>query len=121
MSELDQLRQESEQLKNQIRVGRKHFLFIWLEFYSMKLALCWQEARKAAADTTLASLTEGYSVYTGQACTACHNAKGIYRIPEKEWLGIIADMAGKAQLSAAQKDALTKYVFAIKSTQPASK
>lgn len=72
-------------------------------------------------DATLPVLTEGYSIYTGQACTACHNAKGIYRIPESEWPHIIEDMGGKAQLSATQKDALTKFVFSIKATQPASK
>jgi hypothetical protein len=70
-------------------------------------------------DATLPVLKEGYEVYTGQACTACHNAKGIYRISEKEWPHIIDDMGGKAKLTASQKDALTKFIFSIKATQPA--
>ncbi|MBI3518526.1 MAG: hypothetical protein HY062_04110 [Bacteroidetes bacterium] len=69
-------------------------------------------------DATLPVLTEGYQVYTGEACTACHSAKGIYRIPEREWPGIIDDMSKKAKITDSQKDALTKYVFAIKATQP---
>ncbi|MES2513072.1 MAG: hypothetical protein V4580_02970 [Bacteroidota bacterium] len=69
-------------------------------------------------DATLPVLKEGYLVYTGEACTGCHGAKGIYRIPEKEWPHIIDDMGAKAKLTATQKDALTKFVFAIKATQP---
>jgi hypothetical protein len=69
-------------------------------------------------DATLPVLTEGYQIYIGEACTNCHGAKGIYRIPEKEWPGIIEDMGGKAKLTATQKDALTKFVFSIKATQP---
>lgn len=69
---------------------------------------------------TLANLTEGYKLYTG-TCTNCHGTKSIYRISEDRWPGIIEDMAQKSKLSATQKDDLTKYVFAIKSTQPAGK
>lgn len=69
---------------------------------------------------TLANLTEGYKLYTG-TCTNCHGTKSIYRISEDRWPGIIDDMAQKSNLTATEKDALTKYVFAIKSTQPAGK
>ncbi len=69
---------------------------------------------------TLANLTEGYKLYTG-ACTNCHGTKSIYRISEARWPEIIEDMAQKSKLTATEKDALTKYVFAIKSTQPAGK
>ena len=70
--------------------------------------------------TTLASLTEGYKLYTG-TCTNWHGTKIIYRISESKWPEIIDDMAQKSKLTATEKDALTKYVFAIKSTQPAGK
>jgi hypothetical protein len=69
-------------------------------------------------DVTLPVLAEGYAVYTGEACTACHTPKGIYRKPLERWPAIIDDMAHKASLTASQKDALTKYVFSIKATQP---
>lgn len=71
-------------------------------------------------DATLAQLTEGYGIYTG-ACTNCHGTKSIYRVSESHWPAVIEDMAGKSKLSATQKDALTKYIFAIKATQPAGK
>jgi cytochrome c1 len=68
-------------------------------------------------DATLSVLTEGHSIYTG-TCTNCHGAKSIYRISEDRWQPIIDDMAKKAKITDTQKDALTKYVFAIKATQP---
>lgn len=67
---------------------------------------------------TLANLTDGYKLYTG-TCTNCHGTKSIYRIAEAKWPNIIDDMGEKAKLSATQKEALTKYIFAIKATQPA--
>ncbi|KAA0184371.1 Guanine nucleotide-binding protein subunit beta [Fasciolopsis buskii] len=51
MGELDQLRQETEQLKNQIRVCHFRFLIMLLK-----------EARKVAADTTLAHATANIEV-----------------------------------------------------------
>lgn len=68
-------------------------------------------------DATLAVLTEGHSLYTG-TCTNCHGAKSIYRIPEEKWQGIIDNMSPKAKLTDVQKDALSRYVFSIKATQP---
>ena len=68
-------------------------------------------------DVTMKSLTEGYALYTS-VCTDCHASKPIYPIPEANWPGIIDDMAEKARITAEQKDALTKYVMAIKATQP---
>lgn len=69
---------------------------------------------------TLASLTEGYTLYTG-TCTKCHGTKSIYRISEANWPTIINNMSLEAKLTASEKDALTKYIFAIKATQPAGK
>jgi hypothetical protein len=69
-------------------------------------------------DATLPVLAEGYAVYTGDACTNCHKPKSIYRFPNEKWPHIIDDMAHKASITPAQKDALTKYVFSIKATQP---
>ncbi|MCD6017047.1 MAG: hypothetical protein K0S53_168 [Bacteroidetes bacterium] len=68
-------------------------------------------------DATLPALTEGHSIYTG-VCTNCHGAKSIYRISEDRWPAIIDNMASRSKLTVSQKDALTKYVFAIKGTQP---
>lgn len=69
-------------------------------------------------EVTLAKLKEGYKIYTQGACINCHNAKGIYQFQERDWKGIMDDMAQKAMLSDVQKDAVYKYVLAIKATQP---
>lgn len=68
-------------------------------------------------EVSMQTLTEGYKIYTG-ACTNCHNAKNIYSFPEEAWPAIMDDMAHKARISHAEKDAVYKYVLAIKATQP---
>lgn len=67
---------------------------------------------------TMVKLNEGYELYAKTACIGCHNAKNIYRRDVSEWKGIIDDMSVRANLTAAQKDAVYKYVLAMKATQP---
>lgn len=67
-------------------------------------------------DVTLQTLTDGYEIYTG-VCTNCHGTMSIYERPETAWPAIIDDMAPRAKITSAQKDALYKYVMAIKATQ----
>lgn len=69
-------------------------------------------------NVTLDQLKEGYTLYTKGACINCHNAKTIYRYNEKQWGMIIDNMAPMAKISDAEKDAVYKYVLAIKATQP---
>jgi hypothetical protein len=69
-------------------------------------------------EVTLARLKEGHIIYTEGACTNCHGAKSIYERGEEQWKGIIDDMAQRANISDAQKDAVYKYILAIKATQP---
>lgn len=64
-------------------------------------------------DATMDQLNLGHSLYYG-ACTKCHNPKNPNRWDEKEWVGILNEMAGKAKLSDAEKDAVWKYVMGIK-------
>ena len=68
-------------------------------------------------DVTLQTLSNGHAIYVG-VCTNCHPAKSIYSRDEAKWERIIDDMAMKSQLTAVQKDELTKYVMSIKATQP---
>jgi hypothetical protein len=69
-------------------------------------------------DATLEKLKEGYVIYAEGACIKCHGAKSIYKRDEIQWKHIVDDMAIKARISDAQKDAVYKYVLAIKATQP---
>lgn len=66
---------------------------------------------------TMAMLKEGHSIYIG-ACTNCHGQKNIYKRSEASWLHEIEDMSPKARLTDSQKDALTKYILAMKTTAP---
>lgn len=69
-------------------------------------------------DATLAQLNEGHSIYTG-ACTNCHKQYNIFKRSEASWQHEIDDMSPKANLTASQKEALTKYIFAMKAAAPA--
>ena len=68
-------------------------------------------------DVTMEKLSEGHSIYTG-VCTGCHGTKSIYTRAEEKWQDIINDMAERAKITDAQKDAVYKYVLAVKATQP---
>ncbi|MCW3072444.1 MAG: hypothetical protein JWO44_2334 [Bacteroidetes bacterium] len=69
-------------------------------------------------EVTLDKLREGYMIYTQGACTNCHQPESIYKFGELQWKDIIEDMAARTQISDAQKDAVYKYVLAMKATQP---
>jgi hypothetical protein len=65
------------------------------------------------AGVTAEILKEGYAVYTGP-CTNCHKPKNLYKQTDAEWQDDINRMAGRAKISDAQKDALSKYVMAMR-------
>jgi hypothetical protein len=69
-------------------------------------------------DVTLEKLKQGHAIYTAGACIKCHEAMSIYHFGETRWKDIIDDMAQKALIGDEQKDAVYKYVLAIKATQP---
>lgn len=68
-------------------------------------------------DLTLEKLKEGYSIYTASTCTRCHDAQNIYEIDETDWVNIIDKMARKASITDEQKDAVYKYVLAVKANR----
>jgi hypothetical protein len=69
-------------------------------------------------DATLEQLKKGHSIYTEGACINCHAPKSIYLKEEALWKDLIDDMAQRAKISEVEKDAVYKYVLAIKATQP---
>ncbi|MBC7865838.1 MAG: hypothetical protein IAF38_22885 [Bacteroidia bacterium] len=69
-------------------------------------------------EVTLDKLKEGYTLYTAGACIGCHGADNIYHHDAMQWKNIIDDMAIRANITEAQKDAVYKYVLSIKATQP---
>ncbi|MES2689436.1 MAG: hypothetical protein V4658_03480 [Bacteroidota bacterium] len=66
---------------------------------------------------TLDQLKEGYTIYAQGACIKCHEAQNIYRYNETQWKGIVDNMALKAMMPLAQKEAVYKYVLAIKAVK----
>lgn len=69
------------------------------------------------ADLTVAKLKEGYTLYALSACVSCHKAQNIYKYDEMQWAMIIERMAIEAKLTKSQKEAVFKYVVAIKSAK----
>ncbi len=69
-------------------------------------------------DVTFDKLKDGYFIYSQGACINCHRAQNIYVHAESQWKNIVDDMALRANISDSQKDAVYKYVLAIKATQP---
>ena len=68
-------------------------------------------------EVTMQTLLEGHTLYTG-VCTNCHSPKSIYSRPEDAWPAILTSMAREANITDKQKDAIYKYVLAMKATQP---
>lgn len=68
-------------------------------------------------DATMEQLKEGYTLYAKSACISCHGAVNIYQYKEDKWGFIIQDMAYRAKLTPTQKDAVLRYVYAIKATE----
>ena len=73
--------------------------------------------REKYSDVTLEKLKTGYDIYSQGACINCHEAKSIYQFDETVWKDIIDDMAARTTLSAEEKDAVYKYVLAIKAKE----
>ncbi len=73
--------------------------------------------QKRFKDMTLEVLNEGYHLYTEETCTKCHTPYNIYKRTEVEWKDILNIMAEKAKINDDQKNAVYKYVLAIKASQ----
>ena len=74
--------------------------------------------QKIDKNVTMDILNQGFYVYSVGKCINCHGSKSIYSRKEELWKDIIDDMAIKAKISDAERDAVYKYVLSIKATQP---
>lgn len=72
--------------------------------------------QNTTGEVKMETLMEGFTIFTAGACINCHVANDINDYGELRWRKIIDDMAPKAYLTAVQKDAVLKYVIAIKQT-----
>lgn len=69
-------------------------------------------AKTKFADASIEKLNTGHDLYFG-TCTRCHGAKSISRFTTDRWPGIIEDMARKARINDAEKQAVLQYVTAV--------
>lgn len=68
-------------------------------------------------DASLDQLKKGHMIYSLGACIQCHKAMNIYQRSEAQWAGILEDMAQRAGITAEQKDAVYKYILAVKAVK----
>lgn len=66
---------------------------------------------------SMEQLKKGYMIFSQGACINCHEPKNIYKRSEEKWANIIDEMSNLAKLTESEKDAVSKYVFAIKAGQ----
>lgn len=67
----------------------------------------------ASGGVSAATLKTGREVFGGR-CTACHSAEPVGKHSVAEWRRIIAVMAPRAKLDAAQRSALLAYIEAAR-------
>lgn len=68
-------------------------------------------------DASTEELKTGYAVYTGP-CTSCHGAKDVTGYTEEKLLQIVDNMAKKAKITDAEKQALIRFAVAVRATTP---
>ena len=64
---------------------------------------------------SLKTLEMGHQLYNYGVCIKCHIAKDLFAFDDLKWARIIPDMSMRAHISEKEKDALVKYIMAIKS------
>lgn len=69
--------------------------------------------QKTDPSMSMGKLKEGYALYTGP-CTRCHGAYNINKFSLEQWPKILDHMVPKAKLNELQRDAVYKYILAIK-------
>lgn len=68
-------------------------------------------------NVTMEDLTLGHKIYTKGACIGCHVPQPVTKYSEGTWKGLVMDMAQKAMISDSDRDAVYKYVMAVKAAE----
>lgn len=82
-----------------------------------KLAPPVTAAMAGGGGASTATLTAGRRLYVGR-CAACHSVDPVSKFSSARWREIIADMAGRAKLSAPEHEAVLAYVLAARTANP---
>jgi len=69
-----------------------------------------------ASNVDLARLREGRTLFVSR-CIECHTLPPIAKYRATEWPGLVAKMAKRADLDVAQRNSITAYILAVRSTK----
>jgi hypothetical protein len=79
------------------------------------------EVKKMWPTATAEQLKAGHSIFYKE-CTGCHQPYNIVEFSVKKWMHEIDDMSPRAELTAVQKENLTKYILSYRAANaPAGK
>jgi mono/diheme cytochrome c family protein len=66
------------------------------------------------------TLNAGRDIFVSR-CIECHTLPVISRYPASAWPGLVDQMAKRADLKSAERDAIVAYLVAVRETQPPSR
>lgn len=69
-----------------------------------------------ANTTSLAKLREGRTLFVHR-CIECHTLPALWHYTPKDWIEIVNDMAHRASLKPAQRDAVIAYILAVRANE----
>jgi cytochrome c2 len=71
---------------------------------------------RRANTTSLAKLHEGRTLFVHR-CIECHTLPALWHYTPKDWVEIVNDMAHRASLKPAERDAVIAYILAVRATE----
>jgi mono/diheme cytochrome c family protein len=71
---------------------------------------------RRASTTSLAKLRQGRTLFVHR-CIECHTLPALWHYTPKDWEQIVNDMAHRASLKPAERDAVIAYILAVRATE----
>ncbi len=71
---------------------------------------------RRASTTSLAKLRQGRTLFVDR-CIECHTLPALWHYTPKDWEQIVNDMAHRASLKPAERDAVIAYILAVRATE----
>jgi len=71
---------------------------------------------RRASTTSLAKLRQGRTLFVHR-CIECHTLPALWHYTPKDWIEIVNDMAHRASLKPAERDAVIAYILAVRATE----
>ncbi len=71
---------------------------------------------RRASTTSLAKLRQGRTLFVDR-CIECHTLPALWHYTPKDWIEIVNDMAHRASLKPAERDAVIAYILAVRESE----